>query len=242
VLGTTVHLHPTAPLAARALLPGDPGRALALAQELLVSPRMFNHNRGLWGYTGDARDGAPLTIQSTGLGGPSGAIVLEELIALGLRRAVRVGTCRALSPALAPGDLVLAQAAVATDGASLALGANACEPCDETIGAALERAAAERPPSKDRTLHRGTILTTDLFYDERGPGGHTSADAGAALAVELSTAALFTVARRRGVAVGCLLAVCLRAHAAPHEQHLDGEALLRAVVEMGELATAALAP
>ena len=46
-----VHIHPTAPLAPRALLPGDPGRALALAQLVLSEPKMFNHNRGLWGYT-----------------------------------------------------------------------------------------------------------------------------------------------------------------------------------------------
>ena len=51
-----IHLRPTAPLAERVLLPGDPGRALALAQSLLQEPRMFNHNRGLWGYTGH---GAP---------------------------------------------------------------------------------------------------------------------------------------------------------------------------------------
>ena len=67
----TIHVHPTAPLADRALLPGDPGRALALAQALFDAPaRMFNHNRGLWGYTGTALDGEPLTVQSTGIGGP----------------------------------------------------------------------------------------------------------------------------------------------------------------------------
>ena len=81
-----IHLRPTAPLAERVLLPGDPGRALALAQALLSEPRMFNHNRGLWGYTGAAPDGEPLTIQATGMGGPSAAIVLSELIALGARR------------------------------------------------------------------------------------------------------------------------------------------------------------
>src|ERR1700736_3749683 len=95
-----IHLHPTARLAPRVLLPGEPGRALALAQELLSEPRMFNHNRGLWGYTGLARDGELLTIQSTGIGGPSAAIVFEELIALGVTRAVRVGTAGALDGAL----------------------------------------------------------------------------------------------------------------------------------------------
>ena len=93
-----IHLQPTAPLAERVLLPGDPGRALALAQSLLVDPLMFNHNRGLWGYTGAAPDGELLTIQATGMGGPSAAIVLSELIELGARRAIRVGW----SPAHAP--------------------------------------------------------------------------------------------------------------------------------------------
>src|SRR3954449_5541400 len=80
------HLRPVAPAAERVLLPGDPGRALALAQVVLGDDRkMFNHHRGLWGYTGTAADGALLTIQSTGMGGPSAAIVLEELAALGAR-------------------------------------------------------------------------------------------------------------------------------------------------------------
>ena len=63
--GEAIHLRPTAALAERVLLPGDPGRALTLAQSLLVKPLMFNHHRGLWGYTGAATfDGEPLTIQA----------------------------------------------------------------------------------------------------------------------------------------------------------------------------------
>src|ERR1700760_1072007 len=104
---TAIHLHPTAPLAERVLLPGDPGRALLLAQALLDEPKMFNHNRGLWGYTGEARDGRPLTIQSTGMGGPSAAIVITELAELGARTLVRVGTCGALQRSLALGDLLV---------------------------------------------------------------------------------------------------------------------------------------
>ncbi|MDQ6744927.1 MAG: hypothetical protein M3Z27_02755, partial [Actinomycetota bacterium] len=118
----TIHLHPTAPLAPRVLLPGDPGRALRLAQRLLVEPRMFNHNRGLWGYTGAAADGQPLTIQSTGMGAPSAAIVISELAELGARRLLRVGTCGALAPELELGELLIAGEALAADGASRALG------------------------------------------------------------------------------------------------------------------------
>ena len=118
-----VHLRPTATLAERVLLPGDPGRALALAQALLAEPRMFNHHRGLWGYTGTAEDGALLTIQATGMGGPSAAIVLTELIMLGAKRAVRVGTCGGLIAELSLGEMVLAREALAADGTSRALGA-----------------------------------------------------------------------------------------------------------------------
>src|ERR1700716_2559061 len=117
-----VHLRPTAPLAERVLLPGDPGRALELAQALLVEPLMFNHHRGLWGYTGTAPDGEPLTIQATGMGGPSAAIVLSELIALGARRAIRVGPCGALPPDLELGELIVAREAICADGTSRALG------------------------------------------------------------------------------------------------------------------------
>ena len=116
-----IHLRPTTTLAERVLLPGDPGRALALAQFLLEQPLMFNHHRGLWGYTGTAADGEPLTIQSTGMGGPSAAIVLHELISLGVCRAIRVGTCGALDAALGLGDLVVAREALAADGTSAAL-------------------------------------------------------------------------------------------------------------------------
>ena len=105
------HLQPAAELAERVLLPGDPARALAVAQALLEpTPRMFNHARGLWGYTGIAADGEPLTVQATGMGGPSAAIVTEELIALGATRLVRIGTCGALDPELGLGALLAAAA------------------------------------------------------------------------------------------------------------------------------------
>lgn len=89
-------LKPTAPIAAEAILVGDPGRALMLAQELLEQPKMSNHARGLWGYTGVTAAGRELTIQSTGMGGPSASVVLADLAELGVRRAVRIGTCTAL--------------------------------------------------------------------------------------------------------------------------------------------------
>src|ERR1700748_282512 len=129
-------LHPTTDLAERVLLPGDPARALWLAESLVEGAKMFNHHRGLWGYTGVARDGAPLTIQSTGMGGPSAAMVIHELIDLGARRLVRVGTCGALDPGLRLGDLLAVTETIAADGTSRALGAGERVPADAGLLAA----------------------------------------------------------------------------------------------------------
>src|SRR4051794_11769918 len=223
----TLHLHPTAPLAARALLPGDPGRALALAQALFDEPaRMFNHNRGLWGYTGTALDGDLLTVQSTGVGGPSAAIVLEELCALGLRCAVRAGTCAALDGGPAPGELVAVRDVLATDGASRALGA----PERLAGDAALTAALAERAD------HAATVVSSDLFYDPRGDERAAWADAGA-VAVDPETAALLAVARRRGIPAAAILAVVAR-----DDERLDAEAIADAGVRLGHVALEALAP
>ena len=162
-----IHLRPTAPLAERVLLPGDPGRALALAQTLLEKPLMFNHHRGLWGYTGPARaDGEPLTIQSTGMGGPSAAIVLTELIALGARRAIRVGTCGALAPDLALGELVIARESICLDGTSRALGAGDSRrwPTPRSPRRCCGPALADRLLQAPRPP--GAIVSVDLFYDD----------------------------------------------------------------------------
>src|SRR3954464_9501170 len=96
-------LRPTAPIASDAILVGDPGRALMLAQELLQQPKMSNHARGLWGYAGATDAGDELTIQSTGMGGPSATVVLRDLAELGGRGGVRVGHRTPLRR-LAPGQ------------------------------------------------------------------------------------------------------------------------------------------
>ena len=115
-------LRPTAPIAADAVLVGDPGRALLLAQELLEEPKMSNHARGLWAYFGKTPAGGELTIQATGMGGPSAAIVLGDLAELGVRRAVRVGTCVGAGTSAALGDLLVVREAIAHGGSTASLG------------------------------------------------------------------------------------------------------------------------
>ncbi|HEY0345394.1 MAG TPA: hypothetical protein VGC59_12130 [Solirubrobacteraceae bacterium] len=227
-----VHIHPTAPLAPRALLPGDPGRALALAQLVLSEPRMFNHNRGLWGYTGTAADGEPLTIQSTGMGGPSAAIVMEELCDLGLQRAIRVGTCGALADDLGLGDLVVADAALAADGTSRALGAGARVNADDGLVAALRAATGDG-------ARIGAVATSDLFYERDRDRMAGWTDAGA-LAVEMEAAALLRVAELRGVRAGCVLLVSdVFEHG--ERRRMEPDALMLAAERLGEVGAAALA-
>jgi uridine phosphorylase len=115
-------LRPTAPIAADAVLVGDPGRALLLAQELLEEPKMSNHARGLWAYFGTTPAGGELTIQATGMGGPSAALVLGDLSELGVKRAVRVGTCAGAGPGGALGDLLIVREAIARGGSASSLG------------------------------------------------------------------------------------------------------------------------
>ena len=126
---------------------------------------MFNHHRGLWGYTGTARaDGEPLTIQATGMGGPSAAIVLHELIALGARRAIRVGHLRgARTRARARRARDRARRRSAPTATSRALGAG-------------ERVAADPGAHRRRWASRaaahagGAVVSVDLFYDDSARG------------------------------------------------------------------------
>lgn len=222
-----LHVHPTAPLAPRALLPGDPGRALQLAQELTAEPKMFNHNRGLWGYTGLAPDGEPLTIMSHGMGGPSTAIVLEELCDLGLQVVVRIGTCGALTDDLRLGDLVAATRVLAADGTSRALGAGeVLEPDPELLGELTAHADSA-----------GAVVSTDLFYDP-DPARPAAWRAAGAIAVEMEAAAILAVAARRGIRAACLFAVS--DSEAGGGERIGDEALVTASVRLGRAGLAAL--
>ncbi len=225
----TIHLRPHEDVAERVLVPGDPGRALRLAQLLLEQPRMLNHNRGLWGYSGTAADGEPLTIQSTGMGGPSAAIVLEELVALGARRIVRVGTCGALAGGLALGSLLVADGVLAQDGTSRALGASGTLRPDHGLHAALRAAAAGAAT--------GTVVSSDLFYDPDPERARAWARAGA-LAVEMEAATLLAVAERRGVAAAVVLAV---SDVVDDGTRIGRDELERAEAELGRAGLAALA-
>jgi uridine phosphorylase len=217
------HLRPVAAIGERALLPGDPGRALALAQVVLGDDRkMFNHHRGLWGYTGTASDGALLTIQSTGMGGPSAAIVLEELASLGVRTAIRVGTARAVARDLRLGELIAVTAVDAADGTSIALsGGAARRNLSGPLALALARAAGRD----------GLVASHDVLYAPDPIAQAGAWQAQGVLAADLETGALAAVAARHGIAFGAVLAIAVDADGArldDERQAAAGEAAGRA--------------
>jgi len=188
---------------------------------------MFNHNRGLWGYSGVAEDGEPLTIMSHGIGGPSAAIVLEELCDLGLERAIRIGSCGALSDSLQLGQLICADSLTSADGTSRALIGEAPLIPDRQM---TELLAAQAD-------HSGLVVSADLFY-ERGAERTERWKASGALAVEMEAAALSAVATLRSIRFAVLLMVSDAAAGAG--ARLEGIALESATERLGRAGLAAL--
>jgi uridine phosphorylase len=189
------HLRPTAPIATDAILVGDPGRALLLAQELLSEPRMSNHARGLWGYSGETPAGKQMTIQSTGIGGPSAATVLAELAELGVARAVRVGTCVGLPDLGIPGGLLVVREAIAAAGSVSALGQDTGATVQPNAG--LTRRLVE---ALGEDAQATAIASFDLEPSaQRLPPGARAAD--------MQTASLFAQAQSLGIEVAAVLVI-----------------------------------
>jgi uridine phosphorylase len=215
-------LRPTAPIAPDAILVGDPGRALILAQELLEQPKMSNHARGLWGYTGATASGE-LTIQSTGMGGPSAAIVLDDLAELGVRRAVRVGTCVGIEPDSGPGDLLTVLEAHAWGGGGT--GEPALPDTDLTARLRDELGGEARPAvvaSLD-VLHQSEVAESPRYADRVD-------------VADMQTATLLARAETLGVAIAATLIV---AESASGEQ-ADDEQLETGAKRAGAAARAVL--
>lgn len=175
-------LRPTAPIAADAILVGDPGRALMLAQELLEQPKMSNHTRGLWGYSGRTPGGHELTIQSTGMGGPSASVVLADLAELGVRRAIRIGTCASL------GDLGLGELLIVTEAHAPGGGRSLPDP---ELTAGLEQVLAATT---------GVVVSLDSLHDPEAARPSMVAEA-----ADMQTASLLQAARQQDVAAAAVL-------------------------------------
>jgi DeoD family purine-nucleoside phosphorylase len=185
------------------LLPGDPRRARYIAQNFFEDARLVTEERGMLGYTG-TYDGRPISVQTTGMGCPSAAIVTEELIQLGARNLIRVGTCGGYHPEMKLGDLVIATAATPADGTTSSLTRGI--PYAPVAHFDLVHAAYHIAKDARRRTFVGPIVTSDLYYDPEEKPATLWSSLGV-LAVEMEAAAIFAIATMHGIKAGCLLTV-----------------------------------
>ncbi len=183
-------------VADKVLLPGDPKRAERTA-ELLDDARHVATNREYTTYTGTYR-GMPVSVTSTGIGCPSMAIGVEELVAVGARTLVRTGTSGAMIPEVQPGDVIVGTGAIREEGTGTSY-----LPLEYPAVADLDMTLCLRAAARDLGLpvRAGVLHSKDSFYSHRAPdrlpvaremeAKRAAWRAGRALASEMETSTLF---------------------------------------------------
>ena len=194
------------------ILPGDPGRCAKIA-EYLDSPKFVSQNREFTTYTGYI-DGVEVSVVSTGIGGPSASIAMEELTAIGADTFVRIGTCGGINMKVLSGDCVIATGAVRMEGTS-----REYAPIEFPAVSDFQVATALVESAKELGYrwHAGVVQCKDSFYGQHSPERMpVSAELLAkweawkrlgVLASEMESAALFTVAAALGVRCGSVFSV-----------------------------------
>jgi DeoD family purine-nucleoside phosphorylase len=184
------------------LLPGDPLRARYIADTYLEDVVQTNSERGMLGFRG-TWEGRPVSVQATGMGCPSAAIVIEELVMLGCKKLLRVGTCGGLQPHHALGDMIVALTAVPQD---RTVETYVKEPHCPTADWELVHGAVHHAKEIGQPIHVGPVVSSDVFYNPDGEQYERWSMRGI-LAVEMEASILFTLGALRGVQAGCLLTV-----------------------------------
>jgi 5'-methylthioadenosine phosphorylase/purine-nucleoside phosphorylase len=213
------------------LLPGDPLRAEYIADTFLTDVVQRNSERGMLGFSGSF-NGKPVSVQSSGMGCPSAAIVIEELVQLGVQKIVRVGTCGGLQADLTMGDLVIALSATGADSTSshYVFG----EPHAPTADFRLVHEAVHQAKHLGKSVRVGPIVSSDIFYNpDAGIAGRWSERG--ILAVEMEAAVLFTLGALRKIQTGCMLIVS-DVIVEGEFLRISDEDMRKAVDEMTELA------
>ncbi|MGY5880844.1 MAG: nucleoside phosphorylase [Candidatus Thorarchaeota archaeon] len=219
------------------LLPGDPDRAKKIAEEFFDNPTEIAKKREYWSFKG-TWNGVPVAVCSTGIGCPSAAIALEELVKVGCKAFIRVGTSGAISHKVVSGDVVIFSGSVRDEGTSrqyVPIEFPAIAHPD--IVMALTKAAEKR----GATYHVGIGHSKDAFYSEH-PDYVADPDStrkkwaamreSNVLATEMEAAALFVIGHLRGVKVG---AVCVAIG-----ENVDQEAKIVGKPPLDDLVTIAL--
>ena len=193
------------------ILPGDPKRCVKIAQ-YFDNPVLIADNREYITYTGTL-DGVKVSVTSTGIGGPSASIAMEELYRCGADTFVRIGTCGGMQTEIKSGDIVIATAAVRMEGTS-----REYAPIEYPAVANLDvtNALVEAAKEKGFIYHTGVVQSKDSFYGQHEPEampvGYELINKWEAwkrmgcLASEMESAALFIVAGKLRAGMGsCLL-------------------------------------
>jgi purine-nucleoside phosphorylase len=213
------------------LLPGDPQRAKYIAETFFDDPAEVNTERGMLGYTGTFH-GKRVSVQASGMGCPSAAIVIEELVQLGVKKILRVGTCGGLQPGMTMGELIVAVSATPADHTATHLVGG--EPHAPTADWELVHGAVHHAKELGKKVRVGGIVSSDVFYNpDRGQYQRWS-DRGI-LGVEMEAATLFTIGALKKIQTGCLLTVS-DVVVEGEFQRITDEDLRAAVDQMTELA------
>lgn len=181
-------------IAERVLLPGDPLRAKWISENFLDDAKCYSTVRNMFGFTGSYR-GVPVSVQGTGMGMPSASIYTHELInEYGARTLIRVGSCGALAEGLALRDVIAANGA-STDSAMNRQRFDGLIDYAPVADFGLLRTAVDVAAAKGVHMTVGQVLAADAFYTDRPDLYDRLADYGV-LAVEMESAALYTIAAR----------------------------------------------
>ncbi len=219
----TFHLDLTTEMlegATLAIVPGDPARP-ALIAEHLDRPRQLASNREFTSWLGYI-DGTPIVVCSTGIGGPSTSIAVEELAQCGIRTFLRVGTTGAIQPHIDVADVIVTQAAVRLDGAS-----GHFAPMEYPAASTFEctRALADAAAASGFPAHVGITASSDTFYPgqerydtvngrvvARFRGSAAEWESLGVLNYEMESATLFTMCASQGWSAGCVAGVLVNRH------------------------------
>ncbi len=185
------------------LLPGDPLRAKAIADNFLTDAVCYNNVRGMLGYTG-TYNGQRVSVQGTGMGMPSLAIYVNELIQLGAKKLIRVGTCGAYQADLKIGEIIIALSASTDSNINTHYFPDASYA--PTASFNLLSNAYESAKADNLKVHVGPIFSSDIFYQDDPLHYKKWANFGI-LAVEMESAALYALAAKHGVEALSILTV-----------------------------------
>lgn len=229
-----IHLRAEAgDYAPNVLCPGDPKRAAYIA-EAFFDPgfRCVNEERGMLGFTGTF-DGAPISVQTTGMGAPSAGIVFEELVMLGVRRLVRVGTCGGLKDGMQMGDTVIAISATAEDTTPLRVAQ--MDSYAPTATFELAEHAARLSRESGARVHVGPVLTSGVFYDP-DPNTFARWKRTGHIGVEMEAAMMYTIAAIKGLEALAMMTVSDLLDVSGDTTRISDEELKRGVDDMMRLA------